>query len=486
MNLQDNIKKIRKDNNLSQEAFAEKLGVSRQSVSKWESGLAYPELDKVIQICNMFNVNMDDLINENIRVAKENEESQKNSNKLVSDFLSFITKSIDLIVSFSFKQKIKFFIEQIFIILFFIFIFVIFGSLFKNVCLNAAPQMHNFNIALLSILTPIYFLVSCIIIFIIWHHLFKVRYLDYYEIIHTSKESQEQKEDAVEQKEDAMEQKTDEKIHEKPKATEINKPKVIIRDEKSSNNSLFKFLSKIIIICVKVFMLFFAISIAFVIFSLAIVLVLSFLFKLNSLFFIGSIISLISSIIICLILFKMIYDFIFNRKNRKGILGIVIAICFLTCGMGLGIFTLDALNVDYIPYNEEDMVTNEFIVPMSDNLIIETNHYYDDKVEYIESDISDVKIECIHNKNIEVYSSTYETQYYNHNKYKIVSIYYDFNYEINFLKNIRDIIEDLNNYKIYNINQKIYKIYANKENIEKIKENTYAYRTDSYAYESAY
>ena len=54
MNLSENLKRIRKDNNLSQEQLADKLGVSRQSVSKWESGLAYPEMDKVLQICKMF------------------------------------------------------------------------------------------------------------------------------------------------------------------------------------------------------------------------------------------------------------------------------------------------------------------------------------------------------------------------------------------------------------------------------------------------
>ena len=42
MNLSDNLKKLRKENNLSQEELADKLNVSRQSVSKWESGSAYP------------------------------------------------------------------------------------------------------------------------------------------------------------------------------------------------------------------------------------------------------------------------------------------------------------------------------------------------------------------------------------------------------------------------------------------------------------
>ena len=64
MNLSDNLKKIRKEQNLSQEDLAESLGVSRQSVSKWESGQAYPEMDKVLQICKMFDVSIDDLLNQ--------------------------------------------------------------------------------------------------------------------------------------------------------------------------------------------------------------------------------------------------------------------------------------------------------------------------------------------------------------------------------------------------------------------------------------
>ena len=55
MKLSENLKIIRRDNNLSQEQLAEKLGVSRQAVSKWESGQSYPEMDKVLLICKLFN-----------------------------------------------------------------------------------------------------------------------------------------------------------------------------------------------------------------------------------------------------------------------------------------------------------------------------------------------------------------------------------------------------------------------------------------------
>ena len=44
------LQQIRQENGISQEAFAELLGVSRQSVSKWERGRGYPEIDKLIFI----------------------------------------------------------------------------------------------------------------------------------------------------------------------------------------------------------------------------------------------------------------------------------------------------------------------------------------------------------------------------------------------------------------------------------------------------
>ena len=63
MNFANNLQKLRKLSSMSQEALAEKLDVTRQSVSKWESGASYPEMDKLIAICKIFKVDMDTLVN---------------------------------------------------------------------------------------------------------------------------------------------------------------------------------------------------------------------------------------------------------------------------------------------------------------------------------------------------------------------------------------------------------------------------------------
>ncbi|MCL2580606.1 MAG: helix-turn-helix domain-containing protein [Oscillospiraceae bacterium] len=62
MKFSEKLQQLRREHGLSQEMLAERLDVSRQAVSKWESGQAYPEMDKLLSLCNIFNVSLDDLV----------------------------------------------------------------------------------------------------------------------------------------------------------------------------------------------------------------------------------------------------------------------------------------------------------------------------------------------------------------------------------------------------------------------------------------
>lgn len=57
-----NLKKLRKSARLTQEAVAERLNVSRQSVAKWESGESLPDIDNCIALARLYNVTLDDLV----------------------------------------------------------------------------------------------------------------------------------------------------------------------------------------------------------------------------------------------------------------------------------------------------------------------------------------------------------------------------------------------------------------------------------------
>lgn len=64
MKFGDNLRNLRKAKKLSQEDLAEKVGVSRQSVSKWECSEAYPEMDNILTLCKIFHCKINDLVYE--------------------------------------------------------------------------------------------------------------------------------------------------------------------------------------------------------------------------------------------------------------------------------------------------------------------------------------------------------------------------------------------------------------------------------------
>lgn len=66
MKFGENLKNLRKSKKLSQEDLAEKMHVSRQSVSKWETGDAYPEMNNILELCKIFRCHINDLVNDSI------------------------------------------------------------------------------------------------------------------------------------------------------------------------------------------------------------------------------------------------------------------------------------------------------------------------------------------------------------------------------------------------------------------------------------
>ncbi len=62
VSFRDNLQHLRATRNMTQEQLAMLLGVSRQSVTKWEAERAYPEMDKLLKLCDIFDCTLDDLV----------------------------------------------------------------------------------------------------------------------------------------------------------------------------------------------------------------------------------------------------------------------------------------------------------------------------------------------------------------------------------------------------------------------------------------
>lgn len=79
MTIGERLLKLRKERNLSQEEFANVLNVSRQTVSKWETDQSTPDFDKIIPICEFYNITSDELLTgEKNIIAEENKNKKDN------------------------------------------------------------------------------------------------------------------------------------------------------------------------------------------------------------------------------------------------------------------------------------------------------------------------------------------------------------------------------------------------------------------------
>lgn len=441
MNLSENLKKIRKDNNLSQEDLAEKLGVSRQSVSKWESGAAYPEMDKVLELCKLFNLNIDELLNQDIKEVEQNRQSKSTINKYIDSFLSYISKSVNLFISMKFKSKIKLIFEEFMIGLILTIMAILLGELLNAVYSNVFTYLPDIVfLPIRNILEGVYILVAAFAVIAIMIYIFKVRYLDYFEVV--------DKEKTVKEEDKKIE---DVKVEKK---IERKEEKVIIRDPDHSGYKFINGLVKVLLFFIRLNVAFIGIGFSFSLIGFVMCLVLSFLISESGLLFIGTLLGLLSAIVINIVILDIIISFIFNRKTKKGLLLIAFLTSLITAGVACGLVISSFKDFSVInEYDEKYYNTKEVTYKMNNNIKID--HGYD----FVESNNKDIKIVYTYVNYCNLTSYIVEDD--------IISYYSDCLSSPELFKNF---LSDLNDKKLVD-DQIDIKIYTTKENINKITEN---------------
>ena len=96
MSFADNLKQLRKEKQLSQEELAEILDVSRQAVSKWEQGIGYPEVEKLLLLSKKLNISLDSLMATDITQAPK-------YNKIYKSFM--LLRNISAIINAETKRR---------------------------------------------------------------------------------------------------------------------------------------------------------------------------------------------------------------------------------------------------------------------------------------------------------------------------------------------------------------------------------------------
>lgn len=448
MNFKDNLKKIRKDNNLSQEELAEKLNVTRQSVSKWESGAAYPEMDKVIQICKMFNVNIDDLLNKDIKEVNEIKESKNSINKCIDAVLNYVTKTVNVFSSLKFSGKVKCIFEQLILIGVLVALFAIIGGVGSSIIYTIFGGTILYD-GIRGLCEAAYIILAWGISIALLAHIFKVRYLDYYEIVDSDEPKKETKKEEV--KEEKVETKSE------TKKLDDKREKIIIRDEKHSEYRVAKGLLNLIVFFIKFIVFWIAFGFLAMLVGFIVVTVLSFAIMKSGILFAGVFTMLIACIIITILLLIVMFNFIFNRKNKVKTLGISFLVSVIFFGVGIGLLTMSIKNFTYIDdINNENYIHEVTRYEMTDDLTFYTRYV---TVDYVVQDRPDVKLELITTKYNDIsISKEGNTIYFSYPDPSPFDL-------------INGVINDINNYIVVDQDNVGIIIYANKDNIDKLESN---------------
>ena len=99
MTIAEKIKKLRKDNNMTQEDLAEKLNVSRQTISKWETNVVIPDADNIVSICKLFNITTDELLDYKVESVQKKRQFIIDMGVLLFGIIGFIVFAIVIIIS---------------------------------------------------------------------------------------------------------------------------------------------------------------------------------------------------------------------------------------------------------------------------------------------------------------------------------------------------------------------------------------------------
>ena len=360
MKFGDKLIELRKKNGYSQEELAEKLGVSRQSVSKWESNNTYPETDKIIQIANLFDCSMDDLINDKITDVESSLRKNKNIYNIWDSLLEFITKTINMFSHMKFSEGFKCIIEMLIVG----FLLTLLGKFICGVSSTIIANIFSFigpkfTSTLQGILDGIFNLIWFIVTIITVIYTFKIRYLNEYET-ETIKINEEKKAKGEE-------------------VEEIKKEEhKIIRKENEKPYEFLSVLSKMVIYFIKFIALCILMGVcgSTVGFTVSTVVML-YLVNVNILF-LWIALFLISCTVISIQFIILIICFVFNKKFNILRNAIVFICAIILFGVSIGLSAITIKDMDYVGNDSIfNMEVKEIYLEYKDNLLIDSYHRSD-------------------------------------------------------------------------------------------------------------
>lgn len=466
MSFGEKLTKLRKEKGLSQEDLANNLNVSRQAVSKWESNQSYPETDKILAICKLFNSSMDELIG--LKEGKIKKENKILNN--INDYFDRFIKGIKMFYAMTLKQKIKCLIEMCFYGIVLLCIFIIFREIFIEIIRKLLSILPNELLrVIIQIFDGLYYLIFLILSLYIIIKLYKVRYLDYYE-------------NYLEKKREEPKIIINELKSENIKKINIREEKIIIRDQDSIFKP-FSWLKKIFNIIGKCFSFCGTISLSIIFVLLIALIIFTIAFIEYGLLIKYIIFTLIGALITIYIFIEIFIKYLFNMKQSPKKLFILFIFSMILIGISSGLFACELTTFKIVENKEYNTLKYKEEIKMEKNVVLNLLRYRSVDLEIVFEERDDILIELYGTEyNISpIYSYkeifTCDNSYNNNKKeFNVYSTYNSYDYFNGKTINdfIKYILSGIKNKEIISEEDLFYikpKLYISKDNYEIIKNN---------------
>lgn len=359
MSFRKNLEYLRKGKKLSQEDLADKLGISRQSVSKWESGAAYPETDKMLALCKLFDCTLDELMNQDMQEEKLEESRKYTFNDFLKSVTGIVDRSIKMITSMNAKSLFKFVLEIGVLLLLIILMRLPFQYIYDagaNIFTQIDSRYFDILRAFWKFLIDIVYLVVSVVGFV---YIYKVRFLDPFESIEVRETFKKEK----------VKEKGDQPSVVKSEVKEVKKA-----EKRNVDFGIFRFLGKVVLFFVKCFVAFCTLFIVFFFLCSVAGVVVSISWMFEGVVFVGVLLFLLTLIAFLGMLIVVLYNFIFNRKSAWRKILIVLLGTLVGFGISAGVGLLELKEFTFVDVYSSNVVLDREVkeFEMRDDLLIES------------------------------------------------------------------------------------------------------------------
>lgn len=396
MKFSEKLQKLRKENKLSQEQLADQLEVTRQAVSKWESGLTYPEMDKLLAICKLFQCSLDELTNDDIKELKKEEKSKLTLRGIIDEAISIILDTIYILEKKKWYERIKYYLGILLLIFFFFLMRIPVEHLHylgENFLFSFGPKIGNFLSSLWNFILHISYVIFSVFCF---YYIYKILFVEREKEklsrggLPLESESKEEKIIENESFQESKGKKSSSPVEESPQTTKRFLPNALRKEISfpKKTSLLVRMIRFLLLSFVRACIVLIALPFLFSFFLIVVAFVIDVYFVTQRILYVGTFLLLVGLLLAVYLVLEILYNTLTSHQNASRRIGLLLLVSLTILSIGTAVTGIEFSRLNFyddLPEKvaskyEKKIMTYE--VPMAFDFFLQVQGYAE-SIDYL-------------------------------------------------------------------------------------------------------